>query len=593
MPQSKLSEKFLKTELVYSTAPDVEDWGFFRMPSRNFDEVKKHDPITMLTTFILDKPNLTEDSKINILQAMYDSRHKAQERLWSGTDLTTGHILTNIRLYPSLRLSYTEKFITIHSNLSPKMWRPEQEAIYTFHLPEGSVVTSLSLWINGKEEKSILTSKNKADTAYKTIVGIERHDPSLVRWQEGNTVSVRVFPCTPNEDRRFKIGITTPLRAENNKLAYENIWFDGPDASSATENCKVHTMESLKTINLPQNFNEDAINTWVYEGNYIADHRIEIPILPISNNAFTFDGNTYRISNCEKTFENFDLQNIYLDINKQWTQDELLRILEIAKNKTIYVFQNQLLKIDDSNANKLFEQLTKYNFSVFPIYEIKDPDRSILISKGTLSSPNVSDLGDCDFANKLTEYVLSNKKIRLFNLNRELSPYLKTLKELRVFTYDYGDISYLNPLISGNKFIKNQENSHTIVLNDAGIKITESPDTIPSNAPDHLMRLFSYNNVMYSTGVNYFKKDFYNEDIVNKAYKAYVVSPVTSLIVLETKQDYERFGIKDEGSSLKNASMKSSGAVPEPHEWLLILLLASIAGYLYFHKKKNTIINQI
>jgi hypothetical protein len=76
---------------------------------------------------------------------------------------------------------------------------------------------------------------------------------------------------------------------------------------------------------------------------------------------------------------------------------------------------------------------------------------------------------------------------------------------------------------------------------------------------------------------------------VDKAYKAYVVSPVTSLVVLETKQDYERFGIKDDGVSLKNASMKSSGAVPEPHEWLLIIILAGAAAYLTMKRKNATL----
>ena len=42
---------------------------------------------------------------------------------------------------------------------------------------------------------------------------------------------------------------------------------------------------------------------------------------------------------------------------------------------------------------------------------------------------------------------------------------------------------------------------------------------------------------------NYFTKDFINELVIEKAQKAYVVSPVSSLIVLETKQDYERFSV--------------------------------------------------
>jgi hypothetical protein len=59
---------------------------------------------------------------------------------------------------------------------------------------------------------------------------------------------------------------------------------------------------------------------------------------------------------------------------------------------------------------------------------------------------------------------------------------------------------------------------------------------------------------------------------VQEAVKAYVVSPVSSLVVLETKKDYERFGIEDSKNSLRNASLQSKGAVPEPHEWALIII---------------------
>jgi XrtN system VIT domain protein len=94
---------------------------------------------------------------------------------------------------------------------------------------------------------------------------------------------------------------------------------------------------------------------------------------------------------------------------------------------------------------------------------------------------------------------------------------------------------------------------------------------------------------MFRTGTHYFDPDFSDSTLVNDAHKAYVVSPVSSLVVLETAQDYEKFNISDNGTSLKNASMKSSGAVPEPHEWLLIVLIAGSVVYLLYKKKKNPV----
>ena len=101
------------------------------------------------------------------------------------------------------------------------------------------------------------------------------------------------------------------------------------------------------------------------------------------------------------------------------------------------------------------------------------------------------------------------------------------------------------------------------------IASTASPAT--ATASDHLLRLFAYNDIMRKVGSDYAKPEALREDLVAAAKQANVVTPLSSLVVLETQQDYERFGITASKDSLKNASIHSSGAVPEPHEWLLIL----------------------
>ena len=145
-------------------------------------------------------------------------------------------------------------------------------------------------------------------------------------------------------------------------------------------------------------------------------------------------------------------------------------------------------------------------------------------------------------------------------------------------------------LLKTSKFVASQEDSSTVVIDNSQVKITESEHADANGkAPDHLFRLFAYNDIMKKVSGNYFNEKFINEAIISEAQKAYVVSPVSSLIVLETQKDYDRFGIEDSKDSLKNATMKSSGAVPEPHEWLLILLAASIVIYFmsknYFGQK--------
>jgi XrtN system VIT domain protein len=91
---------------------------------------------------------------------------------------------------------------------------------------------------------------------------------------------------------------------------------------------------------------------------------------------------------------------------------------------------------------------------------------------------------------------------------------------------------------------------------------------------------------MKKVGADYFRHDYVQPQTIAEAEQGYIVSPVSSMIVLETAKDYERFGIDENKNSLKNASMKSSGAVPEPQEWMLIILAACIVGSFIYKRKK-------
>jgi XrtN system VIT domain protein len=95
------------------------------------------------------------------------------------------------------------------------------------------------------------------------------------------------------------------------------------------------------------------------------------------------------------------------------------------------------------------------------------------------------------------------------------------------------------------------------------------------------MRLFAYNHLMKKMGKSA-EMQATNEELVDEAQEAYIVSPVSSLVVLESAQDYERFDIHDKKTSLHNATSKSSGAVPEPHEWALIIIALLTALYVKF-----------
>ena len=332
-----VTERYLKTDIVYQTPR--ENFDFF--PERNFEEIRQHDPLVMIATLLSKKTQIPDNERIKLLELYYNARHNSEERLWSGRDLHTENIITQAKIYPEYRIAYTEKTISIRNS---ERWSwGQQEALYTFYVPEGSAVSSLSLWINGREEKAALTTQAKADSAYKSIVGVESRDPSVVHWQEGNRIVVRVFPCTPKENRTFKIGFTSPLKYTNERLTYENIYFKGPETTSATESIKVEFSKDIEQLDVPWAMGDKSRRSVSSNSDYRPDWHLVFPAVSLSNQTFMFQNKSYRLTNLTTKFESFTAQNIYLDLNNLWTKTDFDEICNSLILKSLQKMARVLL----------------------------------------------------------------------------------------------------------------------------------------------------------------------------------------------------------------------------------------------------------
>lgn len=578
-----MTEKVLKLGLVYSEpGGNWDEWGF-SMPSLSYNERQKHDPLVGLAS-LFGKPVLGSDEKIRILESTYNNRYATEERLWAGDNLTTENISTHIRIWPEWQIAYTEKTIAVR-NGGANRFRGQEEAIYIFTLPEGSVVSSLSLWVNGVEEKGILTTKEKATTAYKSIVGVEKRDPSVIHWQEGNQVSVRVFPVMPDDQRLFKIGVTTPLRKYENEIVYENIFFTGPAGNKATETIKLEISGKPEIINKPSFLHSTDQRVFAFDGKYKPGWQFSFKAQDINPHSFVYKGKAYTIARYDQQLMPYAIEQVYLDINNEWQKKEFDDILQIFRHKDILVYQNGWVKTAEQNADELFKQLSKQSFSLFPLYAIKNAEKALVITKGNTAAPNLKDLNDTPFGTKTRDYFKTDKQLKVLDLGKSVSPYLKTLIEQRALNYEKGDWTLLKKMATDHAFPVSQETENQVVLKDAGIIIKRADSSGTDNAPDHLYRLFAYNNIMRQFGQH--RNDTLHEPVslVADAEQAYIVTPVSSLIVLESQSDYERFNIKDSKDNLQNASHNKSGAVPEPHEWALII--TGLISLWYLHKTRK------
>ncbi|MFZ5891184.1 MAG: VIT and vWA domain-containing protein [Myxococcota bacterium] len=88
------------------------------------------------------------------------------------------------------------------------------EGTFRFPLPEGAVLTGLSMLIDGKEVEGELVEREKARQVYQQIVD-SMQDPALLEWEHGTTFKMRVFPILPNEAKRVTVRYLVPLQRKS------------------------------------------------------------------------------------------------------------------------------------------------------------------------------------------------------------------------------------------------------------------------------------------------------------------------------------------------------------------------------------------
>ena len=581
LPKNSITEKILKTGIVYPTYNDHSEFLFQNPLNQNTNEIPKHDPLVNIANAFSASTNLEENEKLKIIKCQYGRNYQFNEHLWGDEFLQTSAIVTNVLLMPQYRLAYTEKTITIQNTEEYN----RGEAIYTFQLPANSAVSSLSLWINGEERKAAITTKLKAETAYKQIVGVEMRDPVTVSWKEGNSVIVRIFPCTKESPRKFKLGITSPLEfnTSKNTLTYRNIIFEGPNPEKAAESIKINTetpLENLSSDNISNAVNE------IIDQNYKENWSYTFKAPNLSINQFNFQNQSYRVVPIVKSQVTTQFKQLYLDINATWTQNEINEALNLPGQKYIYV-NHEFLEQGNANFKKGIESLKKFNFSVFPYYKIKDPTFSLVVTQNSSNTPNIEDLrltslnfndttkSSSEFHKKLNQWLQSSNQINVFALNQKPGNLVQSLSDIHAINVYQGNTTELVTFVKNQTHFTEANNDTVVSIPSAKISIVKQNNTnSKSIGSNHILRLFAYNHTMLNIGKKYITQpEKVTENQIQEAISANVVTPVSNLIVLETKEDYDRFKIKEiQNNSLENANMKSSGSVPEPHDWLLIIL---------------------
>lgn len=577
------NEILLKKDIVYFHTDDFFEFRGLDGINQQYNERKTHNPIVNVAYMFMDELSLSGDDRINILKSNFDKRLETEEQLWSGTDLVTKNIKEDVKLFANERLAYTE--ITMDVACIRDSWGAK-EAIYSFQLPEGSVATSLSLWVNGVERKGVLTTKAKAKAAYKQIVGVEARDPSLMQWKEGNRVVVRVFPISENLPRTFKCGFTTPLKVDNTKMYYSSLNIKGPNISNAETlsriqvvgNCK---FESSKAFEMQNNF-------FINESKGLENWEVVLPLNEAAfASSFVWEDKAYTIQKIQKETFSFVPSEIVLDVNATWEKKELEAILNNSNHKYYVFVGKERLEINKANYNTFFDQFQSLHYSLLPFYKLKE--NSLVVTKSGSFSANFEELEGSEYLKKVKANT-KQKNIKVIGISADMNPFWQTIKEQKYVDFLQTDIAKCVELISKNQFEVIQKNENLINLEVANVAIEEKDiiENLKGNGSNHIFRMYAFGKVL-DEQVKIQTDSLANNKYVNLAKEANIVTPISSLIVLETDEDYENNGIEKNVNTLGNASINNDGAVPEPHEWAMIILLILSLLYYYNQQKKNKV----
>lgn len=577
------NEILLKKGIVYVPLHDIFTLGGFdSLGTKQFNERKTHNPFIAIAYLFCHDLDLSSDERINILKSNFDKRLETEEQLWSGEDLVTKSIKEDVKIYADARLAYTEITMQIASTKDSSL---DKEAIYSFQLPEGSVATSLSLWVNGIERKGVLTTKEKAQAAYKQIVGVESRDPSLMQWKEGNKVVVRVFPINFKTPRTFKCGFTTPLQVEDNEMKYKSLSIKGPNISNAETISRIETVGNVK-IKTSKDF-ELTKHYYINQSEGLDDWEAFVPLTKnTKSNSFAWKDKVYEIRDISKSVVPFKPSEIILDLNSSWTIKQIESFVNLNK-KNVFVFLNgKKTAINKENLRAIELDFEDLQYSLLPLYKIAP--NSLIVTKCGSFSANFEELEDSDYLKKIKTET-KQRNLKVFNISSDINPFWQTAKEQKYVDYFQTSITECLKLIDQNEFILYKTDKNAVNIETAHISITENlkTDSLKSKGPDHIYRMYAFGKVLEEQ-VKIQNDTLANNQYVDLAKDANIVTPISSLIVLETDEDYKNNGIEKNVNTLGNASINNDGAVPEPHEWLLIIIGSTIL-FFYYRKSKQTI----
>lgn len=406
------------------------------------------------------------------------------------------------------------------------------EGEFEFPLEKGEIVTGFALDINGKMRNAVAIEKEKGRQVFEEI---ERKnvDPGLLEMTAGNSFKTRIYPIPAKGFRQIKITYEKKLSADSSAVKKDVIYTE--TLGTETYFYVYPNLDSLSKYKKSIKRETPASVAIYYDVSSSGNKRNIKAELSLLNNYL----NKTKISNIQVvTFSN--------EIHEQKSFSSADETIKFLSNQTFDGATN--LNLDFSKARADLILLVSdgiHNFGKEPEYS----RRTSWVRNNTIALNSVAGADYLNLNNLAAETIDLTSKSEEEALNQLLYKQLRLLK----IEYDESAINQITP--EQTSLIDDSFCVSGILSKKRGtVKLSFGYDNDVILEKEFAVSSYETGNCVFTEGVNHLwateriaeLSKSYNKnkkEIITLAKKYTVVTPDTSLLVLDSVNDYIRYGI--------------------------------------------------
>ncbi|MGH9838301.1 MAG: VIT domain-containing protein [Blastocatellia bacterium] len=485
----------------------------------------------------------------------------------------------------------------------------QQEAVSQIQLPPGGVVSRLTLWVNGEEREAAFAGKGKVQAAYDAVVRTRR-DPVLVQSLGEDRISVRCFPVQPNDEMKIRIGVTAPMQFEQGNEVWMRlphfvernfivksdiahaVWFESkqPLQSSSPslkpEHPADHLAEnlfavrgSLKHVELAKEFpavrasrTAEITEAWTRNTRGAPDEVIHQRIEPkraaaLVRAVFVIDGSAGMNDVAEPIADALAKLPQSGEFAVLAASDEVVELepMQPASSANLRDASSQVKQFKYAGGQDNLAALTRAwdMASEKPdgvIVWIHDPQPVQFAGADNLQQrwrrrpggPRLVDLQTRKGVNAVGESLNGIAAVKTIVRMGDVSQELERM--FARWGAGAGQFAVTREKLAAKDF-KPQSNAKETSM--------------------HLARMWAFEEI-----TRLMATEGGDEQATNLAATYQLVTPLTGAVVLETKEQYERAGLEP----VKSGTVPT---IPEPEEWLLMFVVATILAWMGFQNVRQ------